>query len=219
MLIKQKRICSEKYFATAVENKPVYIKVTNVSRYADKLKIFGFDDTIETGCCILPNNFNKASAKNAEAYSTVNRALPKEKYTQTIYWTRQEWAGRNQTREVSDFVFIPRKRYHRDWHPPYSVYFTYVKGAEPYIISDGIIYNKGNIDKLLNTVNMVLGLFGECDIEFPYQVPENNYFVMGDQRETSIDSRSSVIGCIPEDQLIGRIFCRILPLRDFEFVD
>ena len=166
MLIKQKRICSEKYFATAVEDKPIYIKVTNVSRYADKLKIFGFDDTIETGSCILPNNFNKASAKNAEAYYTVNRALPKEKYTQTIYWTRQEWAGRNQTREVSDFVFIPRKRYHRDWHPPYSVYFTYVKDAEPYIISDGIIYNKGNIDKLLNTVNMVLGLFGECDIDF-----------------------------------------------------
>lgn len=60
---------------------------------------------------------------------------------------------------------------------------------------------------------------GECDVTFPYQVPENCYFVMGDQRETSVDSRSSVIGCIPEDQIVGKIFCKFWPLSDFEFID
>ena len=56
---------------------------------------------------------------------------------------------------------------------------------------------------------------GECDVEFPYQVPENNYFMMGDHRETSIDSRSSVIGCIAEDQIIGKILCKFWPLSEF----
>jgi len=59
---------------------------------------------------------------------------------------------------------------------------------------------------------------GECDIEFPYQVTENNYFMMGDHRETSIDSRSSVIGCIAEDQMIGKIICRVWPISQFRWM-
>jgi signal peptidase I len=59
---------------------------------------------------------------------------------------------------------------------------------------------------------------GECDIEFPYQVPENVYFMMGDHRETSIDSRSSVIGCIPEDQILGKILCKFWPLSEFDWL-
>ena len=53
---------------------------------------------------------------------------------------------------------------------------------------------------------------GECDLEFPYQVSENYYFMMGDHRATSIDSRSSVIGCIAEDQIIGKIILKVWPL-------
>ena len=59
---------------------------------------------------------------------------------------------------------------------------------------------------------------GECDVEFPYQIPENAFFMMGDQRETSIDSRSSVIGCISTDHTIGKILCKFWPLSEFEWL-
>ena len=56
---------------------------------------------------------------------------------------------------------------------------------------------------------------GECDLEFPYQVPEKSLFLMGDHRETSIDSRSSVIGSIKSDQIIGHVVFRVWPLSEF----
>ena len=56
---------------------------------------------------------------------------------------------------------------------------------------------------------------GECDLEFPYQVPEARYFLMGDHRATSVDSRSSAVGCVGEDQIVGRIVFCVWPLSDF----
>ncbi len=52
---------------------------------------------------------------------------------------------------------------------------------------------------------------GECDIEFPYQVPEGKIFVMGDRRESSIDSRSSAIGPVGSDQIVGRVLFKVWP--------
>ena len=57
--------------------------------------------------------------------------------------------------------------------------------------------------------------FGECDIEYPYQVPDSRYFLMGDHRKTSVDSRSSAVGCIAEEQIVGKIVFCVWPLEDF----
>ncbi len=84
-----------------------------------------------------------------------------------------------------------------------------------WINDDGTVYLNGTelIEPYISQKSL-----GECDIEFPYQVPENYYFMMGDHRETSIDSRSSVIGCIAEDQIIGKILFRVWPLNQFQWI-
>ncbi|MBQ8621566.1 MAG: signal peptidase I [Oscillospiraceae bacterium] len=57
--------------------------------------------------------------------------------------------------------------------------------------------------------------FGNCDLELPYQVPDGKYFLVGDHRETSIDSRHSTVGCIAEDEIVGKIVYRIWPMSGF----
>jgi len=84
------------------------------------------------------------------------------------------------------------------------------------IDAEGTVYVNGEvIDEPYITEK---GL-GECDLEFPYTVPENEYFLMGDKRTTSIDSRSTVIGCIAKDQIIGRLFLKVWPLSELSFID
>lgn len=56
---------------------------------------------------------------------------------------------------------------------------------------------------------------GICDIELPYQVLEGRFFVMGDYRDVSVDSRSTTIGCVAEEQIVGKIVFRIWPLGRF----
>lgn len=61
--------------------------------------------------------------------------------------------------------------------------------------------------------------FGICDLELPYQVPEGSFFLVGDQRATSVDSRHSTVGCIDKEQIVGRIIFRVWPFDVFGTVE
>lgn len=82
------------------------------------------------------------------------------------------------------------------------------------IDTDGTVYLNG--EKLEEPYAEQIA-FGECDLEFPFQVPQEQYFVLGDMRESSIDSRNTLVGCVENEQIIGRIFFRIWPLKEIEF--
>lgn len=77
------------------------------------------------------------------------------------------------------------------------------------IDKDGNVYVD---NQLLDEPYLTEKSLGECNITMPYQVPDNRYFCMGDHRNTSADSRSREIGCISQEQMIGKIFFRVWPL-------
>lgn len=80
------------------------------------------------------------------------------------------------------------------------------------IKSDGTVFVNG---EMIDEPYITEKSLGDCNIDLPYQVPDGRYFVMGDHRETSADSRNTSIGCIADEQIVGRIIFRIWPLSAF----
>ena len=80
------------------------------------------------------------------------------------------------------------------------------------IDEDGNVYVDGT---QLDEPYLTEKAFGDCNIDLPYQVPDNRYFCMGDHRSTSVDSRHTEIGCVSEEQIVGKIVFRIWPLSGF----
>lgn len=113
----------------------------------------------------------------------------------------------------------------RDFQPGDIIAFYYnnrilVKRVIASALDWVLIDDSGNVfvnDKLLEESYIEKKLLGETDIEFPYQVPENAYFILGDKRDNSIDSRNSLIGTIEEEDIIGKVIIKVWPLKSLEF--
>lgn len=80
------------------------------------------------------------------------------------------------------------------------------------IDEEGNVYLDG---ELLDEPYISEKAFGQCNIALPYQVPESKIFVMGDHRAVSLDSRNTAVGCVSEEQIVGRLIFRIWPLELF----
>lgn len=78
------------------------------------------------------------------------------------------------------------------------------------ISEDGTVYLNG---EALDEPYVNEKALGECDIKLPYQVPDNRIFVMGDHRSVSVDSRSTSVGCIADEYIIGKVIFRIWPFE------
>ena len=84
------------------------------------------------------------------------------------------------------------------------------------------IDDEGNVSvdgKLLDEPYLKEKALGDCNLELPYQVPENRYFCMGDHRSTSLDSRNTAVGCVSQEQIVGKIVFRIWPLAGFGILE
>lgn len=80
------------------------------------------------------------------------------------------------------------------------------------IDEEGFVYVDG---KLIDEPYLKEKALGDCNIKLPYQVPASRYFCMGDHRSTSVDSRNSAVGCVSEEQIVGKIVFRVWPLPNF----
>lgn len=80
------------------------------------------------------------------------------------------------------------------------------------IDEEGFVYVDG---KLIDEPYLKEKALGDCNIKLPYQVPASRYFCMGDHRSTSVDSRNTAVGCVSEEQIVGKIVFRVWPLPNF----
>ncbi|MBZ3935179.1 hypothetical protein [Methanimicrococcus blatticola] len=168
MKICQKRV-NKIAFLDEYINKKIRIAIPYSTELNEKLERIGFTPSFEMGESVLPKKIGPATKKNAEGYEIIHKDRPKEIKISTRLWTRQEWAGRDHTREVTDLVQIPYERYPRTSILPYGVELMITKDQnnQKMITTSEILCDECNLELIKNTINMYLEIFGECHILLP----------------------------------------------------
>ena len=164
MILKQKRIRNLARFGELTRGMKirVYKNVSNLE--VDLLQKIGFTKELNVGETVLPSIVGAATRRNAKGKIIVDRTQ-KEDCTRMIEWTYNQYAGRNETKEVTDSTVIHYKRWKQTLIPPYAIELTVIeKDGIKQIVSPVIDYVEVNEEKVVHIVNVFLEIFGECEI-------------------------------------------------------
>lgn len=168
MIIQQRRIRSiSRHLAFLDEGTNIVIGIGNLERYPDILSKLGFDHPPRPGDAILPRPaFGPVSIFNAEGKNLIHKDQPKETVSRLVEWTWNEWRGRDDTVERSDFVDRPYQRYPRTFISPPSVEVFLTIGADGniLIVSPEMMFHPDNFDGIIHTINLFLEIFRECEV-------------------------------------------------------
>jgi len=167
MIIRRKRIRNLSAYIGGVpvgaEFRPV-VELDYTSR--KKLARIGFEASPTSGDTILPNGIGPVSRFNADGKWQIHRDQPKEeRYIRTVRWEWKQWSGRGQYKQCEDFRDIHRLCYPRSPLPAPGIELTYLeKGAKAFIAAPAYRNQNGNHDAALHVVNLLLELFGACEL-------------------------------------------------------
>lgn len=167
MIIRKKRIRSAKSNIRGVDQgEEIYVSLTNILRFNERLKETGFSSSLKIGEQVLPAQLGNISNFNAEGGYEVHKDKPMETAYRQAEWTWHEFRGRYDSVERSKIVEIPYKRYPRTFIEPPSVELTIVQlpNKEKAIVAPSIQFSDDTESDLVHTINLFLELFGECEI-------------------------------------------------------
>lgn len=176
MRIKKKRIRSiNNNFPRGLFGKKIIPGIVlDIEKDKNCLEELGFSNRLEIGETILPSiNYGSVCRFNAEGKETINKQKPKETRYREFEWTRQQWAGRGKTEEVSDFRTRAYERYHRDFINPPSIEISISKkeGKNVFVTSKRYILDDKEEKNISHATNLFLEIFGQCDVLDENEVP------------------------------------------------
>jgi hypothetical protein len=165
MVVTGTRIRSLNRLAGIPDRQEIIVGLTDLERFQDRLREVGFADNAVAGETVLPAALGPVSLYNAEGKEVPQRDQPMETAYRQVEWHWHEFHGRD-TVEKSRIVDVPYARYPRVFYQPPSIELTLTTDDEGHrlLITEPIAFSEANADAVLHRVNLLLELFGECDV-------------------------------------------------------
>lgn len=166
MHIRQKRVLNVENYLALIPKGSFRVSFNLPSNGDTILEKAGFRLPVKPGDTILPSPIGPVSSFNADGKWTSLKDQPKEsRYIRTVLWTRIQWAGRNQTEEITDERDIFRDCYPREFNAPPSVELTYAEFSGRRLIISPVYQNsETRHGEIRHVINLFLELFGECEL-------------------------------------------------------